>query len=184
MSQAPTSFALVETQRLLLRRPVKADADAVFRIHSNPATNRFNPHGPATAQRAAERLTSLLSHWSKNSFGYWSVALRSEPKDIIGFGGVGIKDIEGIESLNLYFRLSPSVWGQGFAVELGAVAIEMAFAQLSFTSVSGLARLSNTPSRKALERLGLRLVRVIEDTEGFEASALYQLQRQHAVQTS
>jgi RimJ/RimL family protein N-acetyltransferase len=177
LSTSSNSFAYVETQRLLLRAPIHRDSDAVFAIHGDPETNRFNPHGPATRESAQDILSAWCRHWKELGFGYWSVALKSRPADVIGFGGVGTKNIEGVASLNLYFRLSPSVWGQGLAVELGGVAMEMAFSYLPYSSVNGVARLSNTPSRKTLERLGLALVRVLEDPEGLEASAWYRRER-------
>jgi RimJ/RimL family protein N-acetyltransferase len=171
------AFAHAETRRLLLRCPTHDDGAAVLAIHGDPRTNVFNPSGPATPEAAAERLSAWLQHWTQEGFGYWSVALKASPSEVIGFGGVGTKVIEGVKSLNLYFRLSPSVWGHGLAAELGAAAIEIAFSELPFSHVNGVARLSNAPSRKTLERLGLVFVRTLNDPNGFEASALYQLQR-------
>ena len=37
-----------QTERLLLRRPTVDDIDAIFAIHADPATNRFNPAPPMT----------------------------------------------------------------------------------------------------------------------------------------
>src|SRR5258708_38518001 len=37
------------TDRLCLRRPTPADAEAVAQIQGDPATNAFNPSGPAGA---------------------------------------------------------------------------------------------------------------------------------------
>lgn len=39
-------FSLVHTERLELRLPCAADGPAMFRIHGDPATNRYNPRGP------------------------------------------------------------------------------------------------------------------------------------------
>lgn len=36
----------VRTARLLLRRPEPSDLGDVFRVHGDPATQRFNPAGP------------------------------------------------------------------------------------------------------------------------------------------
>ena len=46
----------VHTGRLCLRRPAPEDADAVAQIQGDPATNAFNPRGPASAEEAAAML--------------------------------------------------------------------------------------------------------------------------------
>lgn len=37
---------IIETSRLLLRKPEITDLEPLFQIHANPATNLYNPAGP------------------------------------------------------------------------------------------------------------------------------------------
>ncbi|WP_434005000.1 hypothetical protein [Candidatus Dormibacter sp.] len=48
-------FARVQTERLLLRRPVMDDVEAHFVIHGDPATNQYNPNGPVRSLGAHGR---------------------------------------------------------------------------------------------------------------------------------
>lgn len=105
--------------RLVLRPPRAADADAHFTIHGDPATNRFNPAGPITDPAESRAILDAWSaHWDGHGFGYWAVALRAAPDAVIGFGGIAFRPVGGEVQLNLYFRLSPTVWGRGLATEL------------------------------------------------------------------
>ena len=61
MAEIENQFERILTERLLLRRPVSTDLDAVYEIHSDPVTNKFNPAGPdpdlaASKQRLQEWL--------------------------------------------------------------------------------------------------------------------------------
>ncbi len=80
-------FNEIHTKRLVLRRPRPTDEVAMFAIHGDPATNRYNPHGPdpdlATSE---ESLRSWLQRWEEYGFGYWS-ATFPQSENIVGFGG-------------------------------------------------------------------------------------------------
>jgi RimJ/RimL family protein N-acetyltransferase len=56
--------------------------------------------------------------------------------------------------------------GQGYAVEVGQVVVSFAFQQLALHRIVGRADELNIPSRRAMERLGMRLEGTfIEDTD-------------------
>jgi len=121
-------------------------------IHGDPATNRFNPKGPSSLQDCRELLAQWVEHWEVHGFGYWAAVLRDDPETIIGFGGVRRSVEQG--GLNLYFRFTPSSWGQGYATELGSAALDMA-GKLDCGPVRAQVRASNTPSQRTLARLGM-----------------------------
>ena len=108
-----------------VRRPTADDLGAVFGIHGDPRTNRFNPAGPdpdVAASRA--RLDGWLAHWEEHGFGYWAV--ESADGAVIGFCGVRTETWLGRPVLNLYYRFAPEVWGRGIASAVAAHAIEAA----------------------------------------------------------
>jgi ribosomal-protein-alanine N-acetyltransferase len=146
----------VLTDRLLLRQPSASDADAVFEIHGDPRANVHNPAGPdRTPRESASKLRRWLDHWKDHGFGYWAAEERCRPGDVIGFGGLRLREIEGRTRPNLYFRLAPSAWGRGLGTELGRAALEVAFGALGFEEVVATVRPDNAPSIRVLERLGL-----------------------------
>jgi [ribosomal protein S5]-alanine N-acetyltransferase len=112
-------FALQRTARLQLRRVQAGDLDAVARIHSDPRTYRFTPGGPLTSPHDVEDLLGVwLDDWRRDGLGYWAVSVLDRPSMLIGFGGIRRFSWSGREVWNQYYRLSPDVWGKGYATEI------------------------------------------------------------------
>lgn len=121
-------------------------------------------------------MTPWLAHWDAHGFGYWAVE-RREDGAVVGFGGVMHAQHGSHVGLNLYFRLSTEVWGQGLAQLIGHAALDEAFTRRELPCVLGLVRPANVPSRRALERLGLRAFDTLDDVPGEPLSLLYRIDR-------
>src|SRR5579884_211279 len=148
-------FSRVTTPRLVLRRLRIEDGQAMFAVHGDPATNLYNPAGPhPDLGTSEEMLRSCLHHWEVYGFGYWAVTLLQEG-NIIGFGGVEHRVWREREVLNLYYRFTPSAWGQGYASELARTAVSLARAHLPPWPVIARVRPGNIASIRTAERAGL-----------------------------
>lgn len=143
------------TSRLCLRRPTLADAEAVAGIQGDPATNAFNPSGPARAEEASAMLESWIADWDRDGIGYWMVSQAcGEPA--IGVAGVRLSGVEADRvAYNLYYRFRPVAWGKGFAREAGAAAVEAVAARDPSSVVFAVIREDNVPSVRVATALGL-----------------------------
>lgn len=146
---------LVITDRLTLRQPVPGDLPEVFRVHGDPATQRFNPAGPDRDLAASgRRLNEWLAHWSEHCFGYWTVC-SSVDAQVLGFGGVRLEEWAGAPVLNLYYRLAPSAWGRGIATELARAAIALGRQVRPDLPVQAYTPADNIPSQRTAAAAGL-----------------------------
>jgi RimJ/RimL family protein N-acetyltransferase len=156
------AFAETTTERLLLRAWREGDVDAVFALHQDEEMSRFIPTGPLRTREAArERLALWLEDWSKRGVGYWAMERREAPGVVVGVGGVRHKELEGRTVLNLAYRLAPQLWGAGYATEVSRAALELARRHLPDIPVVALIHPENVPSLRVVERLGMRLERVM-----------------------
>jgi ribosomal-protein-alanine N-acetyltransferase len=144
------------TPSLLLRPVVAGDADAVWRLHSDLATNAYNPAGPMTELDQARRRTEeWVRDWARDGIGYWAVEQRSEPGHVVGFGGIRRVRWRDRDVVNLYYRLAPTAWGKGLAGEIVAEAVarwrqlETDLPLIAYTTAD------NVPSQRTATKGGL-----------------------------
>ncbi len=157
-------FSQVVTARLILRRLRSDDGPAMFAVHGDPATNQYNPAGPDPDLAASEeRLQSMMRHWEAYGFGYWAVT-PPQTASVIGFGGVEQRLWRDRGILNLYYRFTPSAWGQGYATEVAQTAVALVRKHLPAWPVVARTRAGNSASIRTAERAGL-LRRPDLDTE-------------------
>ncbi|WP_405027733.1 GNAT family N-acetyltransferase [Lentibacillus songyuanensis] len=105
--------------------------------------------------KARGSLDSWRNGWLTYGYGYWTVVLSSQ-SEVIGIGGIRRGRWKEQEVLNLYYRFSPSYWGNGYATELGRIAVQMANDYIPDLSVVARVRPSNKPSFRVAERIGLQ----------------------------
>lgn len=144
------------TSRLCLRRPTGADAEAVAEIQGDPATNAFNPSGPAGDEEAAAMLESWIVDWDRDGIGYWMVREGCD-EPAIGVAGVRHSgDADADRAVyNLYYRFRPDAWGKGLAREAGEAAVEAAANRDPSAVVIAVIREDNVPSVRVATSLGL-----------------------------
>jgi len=175
------AIAHIETTRLLLRAPRADDAPAFFEIHADPETNRFNPAGAMTRERADAAIASDIAHWSRHGYGYWAAAELVNPEVVIGFGGLGRRDFGGTERANLGFRLATSAWGRGYATELARAALEAGWSLLVLEEIWATARENHAASLAVLAKIGMATVdRVADSRAGVAASLWHMIRRPRA----
>lgn len=147
------AFGAVRTERLLLRQPAASDGHAVLRIEGDPETNRYNPR-PYTREESDAALAEWLREWHTYGVGYWVVTLATD-QQVIGVGGARHISWHECDVLNLYYRFTPSAWGQGYATEMARTAVDLARRHLPSLPLIAKIRAVNTPSQRVAERAGL-----------------------------
>jgi ribosomal-protein-alanine N-acetyltransferase len=76
-----SNFPQLETNRLLLREIVKADAPALFAVHGDPECMKWFGVDPIPDEPAAVSLVDLFSSWraSPNPGTRWGLQVKGEP---------------------------------------------------------------------------------------------------------
>jgi RimJ/RimL family protein N-acetyltransferase len=162
--------------RLFLRPVTPSDADDLYRIYGDPATNTFNPAGPhPDIHHSRVVLSRSIRQWELNGFGSWAISLQDNPERIIGFGGLSIRSFADITINNLGYRFSPKSWGKGLATEFANYAVSYGFEEIKLAEISAVVRANHLASQKVLIKAGLRHTRDIYDVENAPASMLFTL---------
>jgi ribosomal-protein-alanine N-acetyltransferase len=150
----------LETPRLILRPFTLDDADAFFRLGSDPEVTRYTHSSIANIDEARQLMESNpLRDYHKYGFGRQACVLKSSG-EVIGFAG--LKYLEDLDEVDLGYRFLPPYWGQGLAMEAAGAALRDGFARLKLSRVIGLVVPENIASVRVLTKLGMTFVGPIE----------------------
>src|SRR5262249_8110165 len=107
---------VLQTERLLLREFVEADAEAFLALGSDPAVNRYTGDpGLASLEQALEIMRAYpMADYQRHGYGRWACVLK-ETGQVIGFAG--LKYLPELDEVDLGYRLLAAYWGRGLATE-------------------------------------------------------------------
>ena len=158
-------FPQLETDRLVLRELVSADADDLFRIFSDPSVTRFYDLDTFTEPREAEELIHRFRQRYERQIGLrWALALKESPGSAIGTCGFNIW-IQSSNRAVLGYDLARVHWNQGFMTEALAAVIRFGFDQMQLNRVETIAFTENEASHRMLEKLGFEREGVLREYE-------------------
>lgn len=141
------------TARLLLRPFDDRDAAALHAQWNDPEVGRFLWDGAPVARETVDAvIAGSRDAFASGGVGFYAVALRAAPADVIGFAG--LRSAGGDEQ-ELLYALLPAHWGRGLATEAAGAVLDHALAALPLTRVLAGADPPNAASFAVMRRLGM-----------------------------
>jgi RimJ/RimL family protein N-acetyltransferase len=147
---------MFETDRLILRAFRDADREPWAAMNADP---EVMAHFPATLSRAEadgviDRVNGKIA---AIGVGFWALERKSDSK-FLGFAGLNRIAHENLPIYGLWevgWRLARHAWGQGYASEAGAFALDHGFRQMRLQRILAYTACTNTPSERVMQRLGM-----------------------------
>jgi len=148
------SFPELQTDRLLLREIVQADAPAIFAIHSDADNLRWFGADPLIELAQAEQLIDVFSSWRllPNPGTRWAIETRSDRK-LIGTCGL-FKWNRNWRSCTIGYELARPDQGLGFMREALLAMLSYGFAEMQLNRISAEVHPKNAASIRTLHALG------------------------------
>jgi RimJ/RimL family protein N-acetyltransferase len=168
----------LETERLVLRRWLETDREAVLGIWADPDVWRAIGPGavgmPFEAEYPSSRFRHHLSHWERYGFGLWLAEQRGTG-EVAGWVGAAhpsyLPDLAG--AVEIAWTLRRPFWGRALASEGAAAATKAAFAHLGLDGVVSLIGPANARSIAVAERLGMSPDREVRRPDTGERMLVY-----------
>lgn len=152
---APALGPVLETERLILRPPVRDDLDAWAAFMADGEHVRFI--GGAQSRPVAWRgMMSVIGSWAAHGFGFFSVIEKSSGCWI---GRLGPWQPEGWPGTEVGWGIVADAGGKGYATEGAAAAMDWAFERLGWKEIIHTIDFDNVPSRSVATKLGSRKLR-------------------------
>lgn len=147
--------AVLETERLWLRRLTHDDLADLLAIWGDAETMRFYPNTLDEADMRAW-IDRNLQRYAEHGHSLWAV-LRKSDGVFVGDCGLIIQDVDGVAELEVGYQFNKQFWGHGYATEAARGCMDYAFNQLQRRRIISMIRPENLPSRRVAERNGLQI---------------------------
>lgn len=143
----------LETERLILRKWKEADLEPFCKITSDPEVRRYYP-GVLTADETKALVTKVEAHFNKESFGLFALELKSTG-EFIGYTGLMKPTIQAhfMPCVEIGWQLSKKHWGNGYAPEAAAKALEDGFVRIGLDEIVSFTTVSNDKSIRVMQKL-------------------------------
>jgi len=146
----------LRTARLLLRAWREDDLEPFARLNADPRVMEHFP-APLTRAQSDALVARIRAHFEQHGFGLWAVEVVGVAP-LVGFVGLNVPGFEAAFTpcVEIGWRLAREHWGHGYATEGARAALQFAFDRLRLPEVVSFTVPANLPSRRVMERLGLR----------------------------
>lgn len=144
--------AVVETERLLIRKWNDEDVAAVADIYLKPEVMQFIPGGIWTAERTARIIARMRELDVEQGYGFYPVVVKSLGT-VIGHCGLG--QLEQTPEIEIAFVLDSPHWGKGYASEAARAMLAHGFTNLKIPRIVAVAFPENARSIGVMRSSGM-----------------------------
>ena len=129
---------MLQTDRLILRRFVESDAEAMFQNWAS----------------SAENLAYVTNYYK------WAICLKENPEQVIG--DISIVEMnEKDSSCEIGYILGKNYWGRGMMTEALKAVLDFCFTQAGFQKVRARYASLNPASGRVMEKAGMSYLKTI-----------------------
>ncbi|MFD2077840.1 Protein N-acetyltransferase, RimJ/RimL family [Actinopolymorpha cephalotaxi] len=147
------------TRRLRLEPIGPEHGTDLWRLHARPEVADWLG-GAWTRESGRRSVLRLRAGWDAAGFGTWAAYDRDDG-ELVGRGGIAPYVLDGRSTHEIGWTVRPERWGRGYATEMGAAGLVLAFTELGAREVVAFTLPHNARSRAVMDRLGMRFAREV-----------------------
>ena len=153
---------MLETERLILRRFVESDAEAMFQNWASSAENliqvSWDPHPDVEVTRNSIR--NWVASYTNPNYYKWAICLKENPEHVIG--DISIVEMNDTDSCcEIGYVLGKNYWGRGMMTEALKAVLDFCFNQAGFQKVRARYASLNSASGRVMEKAGMSYLKTI-----------------------
>jgi RimJ/RimL family protein N-acetyltransferase len=157
---------ILETERLVLRRQVIGDLDALWELYCDPEVTKYIPDAPKTREDAREELEWFMNgHPRRPELGLWATILKENGR-FIGRSGLLPWTIEGQDEVEVAYTIAREYWGRGLGTEAAKAILQYGFEHLGLARLICTIEPENIASQKVAEKIGMKLEKKVDGIAG------------------
>ena len=168
---------ILQTDRLILRRFVESDAEAMFQNWASSAENltyvTWDPHPDVEVTRNS--ILNWVASYTNPNYCKWAICLKENPEQVIGDISIVAID-ENDSSCEIGYVLGKKYWGHGIMTEALKAVLNFCFTQVGFQEVKARYASLNPASGRVMEKAGMSYLKTITngvERKGYLADLIY-----------
>lgn len=146
----------LETSRLIFRPWQDRDRAPFAAINADPETRQYYYPSLLMPAKTDAMIDEANEQLASEGFGFLAVERKADGALI---GGAGLSrpgpEVPGNFPLEIGWILGRPYWRQGYATEASHCCLDFAWKELQAKEVIGYTSAINTPSRRAMEKIGM-----------------------------
>ena len=146
----------IESNRLVLTEITWDDVENIHALHSIPEVDEFNTLGlPKNIAETREVIRPIIEEprLGKRHHLSWKIVIKAS-LEFIGLAGM-VLSAEKYRQGEIYYKLLPAHWGNGYATEVSKALIKSGFDDFKLHIVGAGVATKNIQSIKVLEKSGM-----------------------------
>ncbi len=153
----------IETERILLRRFCHSDNEDMLRNWiSDPAIQSLISEPVySTKREVAELLIAYIESYEKSDYYRWAIVLK-ETNECIGQIAYFLMDSENHFG-EIEYCIGSQFQGRGYATECTRAIIDFGFRKIQLNKVQICHKANNAPSKRVIEKCGLKYDGTLRD---------------------
>lgn len=168
---------ILQSERLILRRFVESDAEAMFQNWASSAENltyvTWDPHSDVEVTRNSIR--NWVASYANPNYYKWAICLKENPEQVIG--DISIVEIhEKDSSCEIGYVLGKNYWSRDIMTEALKTVLDFCFTQVGFQKVRARYANLNLASGRVMEKAGMSYLKTITngvERKGYLADLIY-----------
>ena len=153
---------MLQTDRLILRRFVESDAEAMFQNWASSPENltyvTWDPHSDVEVTRNSIR--NWVASYTNPNYYKWAICLKENPEHVIG--DISIVEMDEIDSsCEIGYILGKNYWGRGMMTEALKAVLDFCFTQAGFQKVRARYASLNPASGRVMEKAGMSYLKTL-----------------------
>lgn len=142
------------TARCILRLVQHSDLEFVYDLLSKPETDAFNTLGIPQNMADTSLILQKMVNENKDGRQFTYLLTTKGSSQNIGLLGLSLRP-EKYSAAEIWFKIHPGYWSQGFATEAATGLLRYALTDLNLHRVQAGCAVENAASIKVLEKIGM-----------------------------
>jgi RimJ/RimL family protein N-acetyltransferase len=146
----------LESKRLKLKEVTWKDVEEIHELYSIPEVDEYNTLGiPKNIEETKENIRPIIeAQNSENRKSYFWRIVTKDSDEFIGIAGMTLS-ANKFRLGEIYYKLHPSHWGNGYATEVSKTLIKSGFDDFHVHKVEAGVATENIRSIRVLEKSGM-----------------------------